>query len=372
MEKLVQQTYQLLSHVARATWWSKNWLLKLLSLGLGLSLWYFVTGADQVDRTITMPIELVNLPANLVIANPSFKQEIEVSLRGPRSLVQAVRDQQLSRRVDLSKAQPGPFTIHNSAETVSLPRGLAVVRLQPTYIVLQLDRMHQKQLPIHPVTEGVLAPGYALRHISLTPDHIGVSGPKTLLDTFSALQTRAIDINGLQETARRQIPVTIPAELLALIGETVVNATVEVGLHMQQLRVDNIPVETIPPDADLRFQPKTVTVEALIPVKLVLGKKKPTHLFRAVVTLPENSTTESLPVTVQPRVFDMDSKEIKVLDVNPPQVQVVPGQQQASSPVGGQAAKAAAPQEQPGKNGKAPAAEQNAPAKKLPAGKKEK
>ncbi len=353
MEKLVQQTYQLLSRVARATWWSKDWLIKLLSLGLGIFLWYFVAGADQVDSTITMPIELVNLPTDLVIANPSFKQEIEVSLRGPRSLVQGARDQHLSRRVDLSKVQPGPFTIQNTSDTINLPRGLSLVRLQPTNIVLQLDRLSQKNLPIHPVTEGVLTPGYALRHITLSPDNIRVSGPKTLLDSIATLQTKAIDINGLRDTATKQVPVTIPPELLELIGETVVGATIEIGLHMQQLRLENISVETVPPEAASRILPKTVSVEALLPVKLLLGKNKPSQLLRAVVIVPDNGEAKTLPVTVQTTGTDKESREIKILEVSPAQVQLAPPAPAPTPPTEAGAKKAAA-------------AEPETPAKKPP------
>ena len=34
---------------------SRHWLLKLLSLVIGASLWYFVVGEDQVDMIVTIP-----------------------------------------------------------------------------------------------------------------------------------------------------------------------------------------------------------------------------------------------------------------------------------------------------------------------------
>jgi hypothetical protein len=42
---------------------TRHWLLKLLSLVIGASLWYFVVGEDQVEMAVTVPIELHNLPA---------------------------------------------------------------------------------------------------------------------------------------------------------------------------------------------------------------------------------------------------------------------------------------------------------------------
>ena len=66
---------------------TRHWLLKLLSLVIGASLRYFVVGEDQVEMAVTIPIELQNLPADLVTAN-QYKKDIEVSVRGAGRLIQ--------------------------------------------------------------------------------------------------------------------------------------------------------------------------------------------------------------------------------------------------------------------------------------------
>ena len=70
MEKLVRQIINRLSAVPRP----KNWVLKFLSLLFALFLWYFVVGEDKVDMTVTIPVEIVNLPRDLIISNQFVPQ----------------------------------------------------------------------------------------------------------------------------------------------------------------------------------------------------------------------------------------------------------------------------------------------------------
>ena len=92
----------------------KNWILKLLSLSLATMLWYFVAGEDQVDINMLVPIEILNLPANLTISN-QYKKEIEVRVRGPRSMIQEMRTRNITRPVDLSRAKPGTIVIKKTS-----------------------------------------------------------------------------------------------------------------------------------------------------------------------------------------------------------------------------------------------------------------
>ena len=64
----------------------KDWVMRIISLGLAIVLWYFVGGEDIVNKNVMVPVEVINLPRGLVISN-QFKKEIEVSVTGPRSMV---------------------------------------------------------------------------------------------------------------------------------------------------------------------------------------------------------------------------------------------------------------------------------------------
>ncbi len=85
---------------------AKEWLSCLTSLFLAVLLWYNVGGEQTVDTNVMIPVEVINLPRELVISN-QFKKDIEVSVNGPRSVIMELQNQQITRQIDLSQATPG-------------------------------------------------------------------------------------------------------------------------------------------------------------------------------------------------------------------------------------------------------------------------
>ncbi|MBU3982376.1 MAG: hypothetical protein KJ985_02610 [Proteobacteria bacterium] len=110
--------------------WPKDWTLRFISLVLAVVLWYFVGGDDTVDKNVMVPLEVINLPRDLVISN-QFKREIEVTVSGPRSLVLKIEKGDITRQVDLGHAVAGTMVIKNENHLIPVPRGMKVLRTQP-------------------------------------------------------------------------------------------------------------------------------------------------------------------------------------------------------------------------------------------------
>lgn len=302
------------------TIFTKHWLLKLLSLIIGASLWYFVVGEDQVDMTVTIPFELLNLPRDLVIAN-QYKKDIEVSLRGPKRLIQETRQHNISRPVDLSKAQPGSMVIQNDSASIRFPQGISVQRVQPSSITLLVDKLVQRDLAITPVTKGKPASGYTLEKVAINPAHIQVSGPQTALGKETALKTHAITLDGLDHSAQFQVHLNLSESLLQLIGETVIEATVTVQETMVKKTVRNIPVNIKEPGFGGQSQPATVTVDASIPEPIIQATPELSMLFRAVVAGAANASSDEFQVQVT-AVNLPGHAPIAILGVTPEKVQL--------------------------------------------------
>ncbi len=219
----------------------KNWPLKIISLCLAIMLWYFVVGEDQVDITIQVPIEVINLPSSLTISN-QYKKDIEVSVRGPRSMVQDLKNRNISRPVDLTDAESGTIVIKNDENSIPFPKGIEVLRLQPANITLLLDQLVQKTFAIDPVTEGEPTEGYELKKLYLDPHQLAISGPKTVIDKDLALKTYVINLDGLDRSTTLQVHLNLDQDFLDLIGETVVTAVLEVREKLTEQTVEKIPV----------------------------------------------------------------------------------------------------------------------------------
>ncbi len=332
METLAQHRKELVMGRSRGKRRSGEWALKALSLCLGVFLWYFVVGEDQVDINIFVPIEILNLPQDLVIAN-QYKKELEVSIRGPRSLIQELRNKNITRPVDLSNAKPGPVVVRNDENSIPFPRGISVLRVQPTNITLVLDRLIRKDFPIRPVTEGSPKPGYTLKKITVSPDHLTVSGPKSILDSETALKTDVINLDGLQRSTTLQVQLDLSPQFLDLIGETVVTARLEVAETLLTKTVRGIPVNVRGTREPVTTVPKTVAVVASIPENLVRNTPELAMLFRASV----NVAGLQVPGTARVNVIGVnvpDHAPIRIISVKPPSVRVLPGKKNRQTAAG--------------------------------------
>ncbi len=275
---------------------SRNWLLKLLSLAIGASLWYFVVGEDRVDLIVSMPLEIRNLPTNLVIAN-QYKKDIEVALSGPRRLIQEMRQQNISLPIDLSKAEPGAMVIQNEAKSIPLPQGISVQRVQPATITLLIDRLIQKDFTIKPVTTGKIANGFTLQALTLKPPQITVTGPQSTLEKEQELQTSAINIEGLHQASTLQVHLALNESLVKLIGETVIDVDVAITENMLPRTVKRVMIKK-PGKEPLKFSPSRVTVTADIPETVAKDTPELSLLFRATLVPPKEKTATEARVEV--------------------------------------------------------------------------
>ncbi|MCP4297727.1 MAG: YbbR-like domain-containing protein, partial [Proteobacteria bacterium] len=297
---------------------SKDWLLKFISLILAVILWNFVGGEDRVDKNVMIPIEIINLPRDLVISN-QFKKEIEVTVSGPRSLILDMTSRAITRQVDLSSATPGTMVFENDNDHIPVPRGIEVQRVQPSSIILSLDKLIQKQFPISARTVGKVADGYLLKVLKMNPDVITITGPLTILSQLDELFTKEINLTGVKQSVQLQVPLELDPAIVELIGETSVTADLTIGMESQIKTLDSMTVHAVVDGVKRQVVPEEVTVAINVPKKLLAKKIKPESLV--TVTATEKISDNNLRVQVIPRA-DVEMP-IEVVSIIPDQVSLV-------------------------------------------------
>ncbi len=293
MEKLVQQILAYLNTFSRP----KNWVLKLISFFFALFLWYFVAGEDKVDMNVSIPVEIVNLPRDMVISS-QFKKQLEVTVSGQRSLIRSLSTQHISRTLDLSDTKPGKVVFENTADTIPFPWGISVLRLQPNQITLLIDRLIEKNLTIKPIVTGSLPEGYELISIFLEPETITITGSKTILEEVESLNTNVINIEDIKELTVKQVSLNLTPAITDLIGETVVSAHIVIKEKRIKRDISKIPL-ILYEDGEKRNQldQKTITVQAELPYSLSSKIKDLRTVFRAKISSDD---------------FDIEKNEYKV------------------------------------------------------------
>ncbi|MCI5120987.1 MAG: hypothetical protein D3908_07340 [Candidatus Electrothrix sp. AUS4] len=275
----------------------KDLLLRLISLALGILVWFLVVGTDQMDVNMTVPIEVLNLPKKLIIYN-QYQKEVSVVLRGPRRIIQEVRNRPPSLSLDLSGVKPDTIVLNTENLNFPLPSGISILRMQPASITLSIDELVEQQIPITAVTEGDVAEGFLLKEVALNPDKILVSGPAILINHTQSLKTYVINLSGLNHSTTLPVHLDLSPEFMELIGETTVVAKLVVGDKLVKKKIRNIPVNIRESEQEVRASPNTITVVADIPEKLISETPVLSMLFRASVNAGPGEFPRTVPITV--------------------------------------------------------------------------
>lgn len=208
-----------------------NFPLKLLSLAIAFALWSFVNfGERDAEDTLRVPIELRNIPANLMITSPR-DDFVEVRVVGPRTLLGRVDKNRLAIPIDLSGVKPGPAVFRLSSDSLPLPRGVRVARITPAQVTLELERVAHKTVPVRVRLAGRLPTHLEIAETKVSPEMVEVSGPVSTIEDVTTAYTQSIDVTSLGAgTFERELP-------LEPVGDYVSFSAVRVAV---QLRVEEI------------------------------------------------------------------------------------------------------------------------------------
>jgi YbbR domain-containing protein len=186
---------------------SDNWVLKLLSLAFALVLWFFVMGERKLEVGYTVPLELKSVPEGMMVANevPSL---VDVRLSGPRTLLMNLSPKDISISVDLADLKPGLTSFKRLEERLSIPSGVRVTRLSPSFIDVKLERIREKVVPLRVVFSGVPAEGFRLGAVRLKPEQVTVQGAESEIKDVTEVTTDPVEVDGVKESFTLTVPIS--------------------------------------------------------------------------------------------------------------------------------------------------------------------
>lgn len=310
--------------------WSKDWFLRIISLILAIVLWYLVGGEDKVNKTVMIPVEIINLSHDLVISN-QYKKQIEMTVSGPRSLILEMSKGEITRQINLSKAEPGTNVIPNKIDSIPVPRGVTVERIVPSSIILSLDKLVQKQFSVLPVVIDKVPVDYELGEVGIDPNEIAITGPGSVLEHLDVLKTRPISVDGLKESVHMQVPLDLSPAIVDLIGETSVTAKINITMRTIKKKIKNVPVVVELDGIQLNVNPPTVTIIASVPRVFVKEKRDLKALFDVTASVENAEGRMEIKVTPQKEMKDA----VTVLEIDPLFVTLKEGEPKPSPSSGG-------------------------------------
>jgi YbbR domain-containing protein len=200
---------------------AENWGLKLISIGLSLMLWFYVTSKGETEVTLTVPLELRNIPQNMAVVGP-VASALEVRVQGQERVLRDITTgKKVVGIVDLSMTREGENVVRLSPDDISRPPEVVVTHMSLSEVKVRLEPLVQKTFRLKPIIHGIPATGYRLVNIIITPPKITVEGPSNVIRTLDSLQTMPIDIQGATESMSLEPKIDYQGQSVRLIEKNV-------------------------------------------------------------------------------------------------------------------------------------------------------
>lgn len=273
-----------------------NFGTKLVSVIIALVLWVVVLGSRNVEDTKDVPIEVIT-PADLVAAN-DIPEKISFRLTGPMAFLRAILDRRDEPiRVNLAGAKPGLITYRFYPDNIRLPIGVKVLSINPTAVLIKLEYIKRRDVPVRPVLRGAPPAGFRVAKVSIMPETVRIKGAETRVEGITEVATMPIELGDNRQSFEKEVALDLSRAGVQLDG-ALPRVSVEIEPVSANFRIKNVDIRVLSP-YKVRLEEKTVTV--LVRADAQDLKRLDRTQVYAVVDLtgkPKGKYSESVKVTL--------------------------------------------------------------------------
>ena len=142
LQSVLEQFFEEITPSSQSRPWKnffrRNYREKAIALVSTLLLWFILVHESKIDyRTLTIPVDYTNLPADLVVTTIEPKQ-IEVTFSGTRRSFYFLDLDKVHASLRLFDAHPGTLKKALSVSNISVPEGLSLASIEPDEVMVQI------------------------------------------------------------------------------------------------------------------------------------------------------------------------------------------------------------------------------------------
>lgn len=188
-----------------------NIALKIIALVFAVLLWWAVANIDDpiVSKSFRTTVSVVH-PEVVTNVGKSYHiedstQNITVTVKARRSVTEAVKAKNIRATADFREMQDSSIPIR---VTIKGYEGqYEEVLANPQNLRVTTEDTQKKTFPITAVTGGEVSSGYVLGDVTVKPQSIDISGPRTVIGRITKVVAK-VDVSALSENT------TLNAELI--------------------------------------------------------------------------------------------------------------------------------------------------------------
>lgn len=306
-----------------------KWIVKAACLGIAFLMYIFHQAAILEKKSYVIPLEVLN--DGNVMATSVRNQNVQVILKARVSDIPKIDASYKSIEAYLDLTRFSTSGTEQVPVYLTLPSDILLldpleVRVVPETVDVIMEEKAHKYVPVKPVFVGDVAYGYEENLVSVVPSSVYISGPKSIIDGITEIETEGIDISNKDESFSKNITLINTNKLVTL--KTPTSLSVYVGLEPVRKVVSftNIPIIVVGLKNSLRIAnniPQSVASVDIAGDVLVLDNLNSSRIQARLDCSRIDSAGEyDIPVSIfiptNARLADKERKTIHVVIENIP------------------------------------------------------
>lgn len=238
----------------------QNPLLKVLSLMLAVTLWFYVNFTAQDESVRSLPIRYSRPTEGLIVIN-NLVEMIELQVKGPPRLMKGFLAMKQTVRIDLSTIEKGDNEVQIQEKNFRIPTGINVLGFSPRYITVRADILWKKdKIPIRAIMIGAPAPGFVVEEVKVEPSATQIKVAKSEYANVKELWTEKIDLTGLTESEIRSVGLDLAGQHVELYGTFKAAVEIRIVEEIVTRTIEKLPVRVINYTRPVRLEPDHLQV----------------------------------------------------------------------------------------------------------------
>jgi len=239
-------------------------LLKILSLFLSVSLWFYVLNSEPLE--VERRVELVFITPTDLAINVEVPKSVNIKIKGSRTFVQNLDLTQEKMIIDLRDYpyDQETFAVTFDPSIVQLPFGVEVQEITPQQVVLSLEREIKKRVPIRLRTVGEVGKDLKLMSKEFSPRDFMIKGPYHAIKKVTLLNTLPVDLESLERSGELRLKLEPIDSRIEIEDLKDINFYYTIKPNKANLTLDNIEVGFLSKSNSYQAIQKRVSVDILV------------------------------------------------------------------------------------------------------------
>ena len=236
---------------------STNLGTKVVSVVVAVLLWGIVLGSRNVEVTKEIPLEIIT--SSDVVAANDIPEKITFRLAGPKAFLRSILDRREEPiRVNLVGAKPNLVTYRFFSDNIRLPIGVKVLSINPAAILVKLEYLKRREVPVRVELRGSPPEGYRILRAEIKPEMVKVKGAESKIDALTHVTTLPVEVSGLKFSEEREVALDLSRYGVQLDGPPP-KVVIEMAPVTANFRIKNVDVRVLS-FYKYRVEEKNVTV----------------------------------------------------------------------------------------------------------------